>query len=126
MNISYFILETGEIIRINDVAEDSEIPMNQPEGCSFVQGEYDPEDWYVEPILQAPTARPMVPDMYISTYDLNLLPVGATLTITDENGFETVIPAQDDTLELTDAGAYKVHSDSPFPHIDFNVEVIVP
>ena len=125
MNISYYLTATGEIIRINDVGGDAEIPMNQPEGCSFIQGDYSPAEWYIEPLLQTPTLRPHVSVMTLATYDLNLLPGSSALTITDPEGVLTEVPAQDDTLELIDAGTYRIKSFTPFPYIDFNTEVTV-
>ncbi|MFT7592785.1 MAG: hypothetical protein ACI8R4_000092 [Paracoccaceae bacterium] len=61
-----------------------------------------------------------------ATYDLSALPAASIIIVTDEVGVSTEVPVQDDMLELVDVGTYQVRSQSPFPNIDFDVEVIVP
>ena len=123
ISITYYNPATGEVIQNSDLFTEAEIEMNTPVGCGYIEGTADPKIHYI--LAGVITDRPLVPAMLTATYNLNQLVPGAELTIIDEVGFETVILAQDDTLELTDSGIYKVSSSSPFPSIDFNAEVVV-
>lgn len=125
----YFIcydLVTGEIISQKGVAYEEEIVMNTPEGQGIVLGEWDWQTHYVDIELSVPVLKPTVPEMTEASYDLSLLPAGASLVVTDPVGMETPIPAQEDTLELMDPGEWKVRViDLPFPWIGFETVVVV-
>jgi len=131
MQIAYYAPSTGKILDVKDLQDEVEIEQNRPTGLDSVltTEETEWQTYYVD-ILADPKVvlpRPGVPPMTVATYDLNQLQPVAKLMITDEEGFETEIAAQDDTLELTEAGVYTVRSfDSPFPFLDFETKVIIP
>ncbi len=127
MNLTFscYDIATGEITAVKSVANESEVVLNVPEGRGHVMGELDRYSQYVDPATQAVLARPVIAPMTGSSYDLSTLPTGSVI-VTDEVGVSTEVPAQDDMLELIDPGTYQVRSHSPFPAIDFDVEVIAP
>jgi len=113
---------SGRMLRINEVADESEIAANCPVGCDYVTGAHDPKTQWVDAGVVSP--RPVVTPMTGPTYDLTHLP--DHLVVTDPEGVETIVSAQPDMLRLIGPGAYRVRSVSPFPWIDFDVEVIAP
>ena len=128
MIVAYYTLATGEIVMVSDLLDKDEVVANQPPSCGYVSGDEDTDyrSHYVDLDTLTLTDRPLVPVMLSASYDLSLLAEGARLVVTDEVGVSTEVPAQEDTLELTDAGSYRVRSISPFPWIDFDVKVTVP
>ena len=126
LTFSCYDTVTGEITAVKSVADETEVVLNVPEGRGHVMGELDRQSQYVDLEMHAVRARPVIAPMAGSTYDLSRLPTGSVFVITDEVGVSTEVPAQDDLLELVDPGIYRVRSRSPFPWIDFDVEVIVP
>lgn len=126
VTFSCYDIATGEITAVKSVADETEVVLNLPEGRGHVMGELDRHAQYVDPITQTVLARPVIAPMRGASYDLSTLPIGSMIVVTDEVGVSTNVPAQDDTLELTDAGVYQVRSQSPFPAIDFDGEMIVP
>jgi hypothetical protein len=128
MIVAYYTLATGEIVMISDLLDEDEVAANRPPTCGYVSADDDTDyrSHYVDLDTLALTDKPLVPVMASGTYDLSGLAEGARLVVTDEVGVSTEVPAQADTLELTDSGTWRVRSVSPFPWIDFDVEVIVP
>ena len=128
MIVAYYTLATGEIVMISDLLDKGEVAANQPPSCGYVSGDDDTDyrAHYVDLKTLALTDRPLVPVMLSATYDLSTLPAGSVIVVTDEVGVSTEVPAQADMLELIDPGTYRVRSISPFPWIDFDVEVVVP
>ncbi len=124
MDVVYFDPATGFIEAVNDVLDADEAEENIRPGITMLFGSADHRTQYVSG--GAVTDRPAVPPMTGTSYDLNQLPAGSSLVVTDEEGTETTIAAQDDTLLLVDAGTYHVRSISPFPAINFASEVTVP
>ncbi|MBY6138519.1 hypothetical protein KUV26_03645 [Leisingera daeponensis] len=120
---TFYLKTTGEILRANDLQDVIEILECLRDGEDWVTGAYSPQTHYV--VGGAAAERPAVPVPAGSVYDLSQLPVGAKLTVTDEEGYSTVLSAQQDILELVDAGSYRLRSVSPFPYLDFDVEVTV-
>ena len=116
---------SGEILRLVILADTAEADANCESGTDHIAGHHDPAAEYVD--LGGPTVatRPVVPVMTTATYDLNDLPAGGSLVITDAWGGSTAIEAQDDTVAITDPGVYSVASNSPFPWVDFVSEVTV-
>lgn len=123
--VTYFDVHTGRVVMVSELFGAIEALQNMPEGCAMITGELDPKTEYVLPGAYTRADRPKVPEPAGSTYDLSGLPEDAVLHVTDEEGFETVLPAQNDVLHLMDAGTYRLRSESPFPYLDFNVEVAV-
>ncbi|MFT7596616.1 MAG: hypothetical protein ACI8R4_003952, partial [Paracoccaceae bacterium] len=128
MIVAYYTLTSGEIVMISDLLGEAEVAANQPPSCGYVSGDEDTDyrTQYVDLNTLVLTDKPLVPVMASGTYDLSVLAAGASLVVTDEVGVSTEVPTQADTLELTDPGSWRVRSISPFPWIDFDVEVIVP
>jgi hypothetical protein len=126
MIVSFYKLTTGEITMVNDVLDVAEAIQNIPIGCGYVLGEGERKTEYVDTVSMEIIDRPVVPVFSGVSYDLTQLQPTAHLVVTDEVDFSTDVPAQPDTLELTDPGVYQVKSVSPFPWIDFATEVIVP
>jgi len=126
LTFSCYDIATGEITAVKSVADETEVVLNVPEGRGHVIGELDRHSQYVDPATQAVRARPVIAPMTRSSYDLSTLPAGSMIVVTDEVGVSTEVPAQVDMLELVDVGTYQVRSRSPFPWVDFDVEVIVP
>ena len=126
LTFSCYDTVTGEITAVKSVADETEVVLNVPEGRGHVMGELDRQSQYVDPVTHAVRARPVIAPMTGVIYDLSTLPVGSAIIVTDEVDVSTEVPAQYDMLELTDPGTYRVSSQSPFPAIDFDVEVIVP
>lgn len=128
MIVAYYTLKTGEITMVSDLTGWAELAINQPPSCGYVAGDDDTDraTQYVDLDRLALTDKPLVPVMETGTYDLSALARGAKLVVTDPVGVSTEVPAQEDKLELTDSGTWRVRSISPFPWIDFDVEVIVP
>ncbi len=119
-------LITGEIKLVRIAQPPDEQPGDGvPDGMGWLLGTPHPDTHYIDPATVVVTERPVVPPMTGATYDLNQLSAGGVLTVTDEEDVVTEIPAQDDTLELTDPGLYQVRSVSLFPYIDFEAEIIV-
>ena len=128
MNVTFSCYDTGtgEITAMKSVADETEVAINVPEGRNHVMGEMDRHSQYIDLETHAVLARPVIAPMTGASYDLSTLPTGSMIVVTDEVGVSTEVPAQADMLELTDAGSYRVRSISPFPWIDFDVEVVVP
>lgn len=120
-----FDTETGEITSNKTVLDGDEMAANVPEGRGVLVGSYDPATHYVDRAGPVALLRPVVPVMQGATYDLAQLPSGANLVVIDPVGFSTDVAAQDDTLELTDPGEYRVRSDCPFPYVNFEEVVTV-
>ncbi|MCB1365619.1 MAG: hypothetical protein KDK02_15990 [Rhodobacteraceae bacterium] len=116
-------LNTGRILSTKQVRSVEEVALNTPTGQGCVPAHYESKDHYV--VDGAAMPRPTISPMTGATYDLSTLPTGAKLIITDPVKHETEVAAQNDTLKLVDAGAYRVRSASPFPWIDFDTTVEV-
>lgn len=126
VDATFYDTTTGELVATVVLADEAEVIQNVQSGQGYVLEELDPATQYFDLVATAPAVRPVVPVMTGATYDLSQLPAGGKIVVTDEEGATTDVPAQADTLELTDAGAYGVRSECPFPAIDFDTEVIVP
>lgn len=123
---SCYELGSGKFTCIKQVLGSDEMLINVPDQRGAVLGRWDTDAHYVDVLGANETLpRPVVAPMTAFTYDLATLPSGAKLVVTDVEGVSTDVPAQIDTLELIDGGTYQVKSVSPFPYIDFEVEVIV-
>lgn len=120
---TFFLEATGEILRVNEMQDAVEILETLRAGEDWIAGEFNTKTHWVN--NGSAEARPHVPEPTGAEYDLSQLPAGAELHVTDEEGFTTVIAAQNDTLQLTEAGTYRMYSVSPFPYLDFDVEVTV-
>lgn len=120
---SVYATSTGQFLRVCTTCDDTLNPADLSAGESYVSGRFMGSDHYVEDNEVLP--RPVLQPMAGAIYDLSSLPAGAKLVVTDPVGVVTEVPAQEDTLELIDAGAWRVRSVSPFPHVDFDVEVLI-
>jgi hypothetical protein len=119
-------LITGELTSVKGVSNSDEALANVPDGRGAVSGMWETETHFVDVDgTKSVLARPVVPVMDGPTYELSDLLEGAKLVVTDEEGFASEVLAQSDTLEIIEAGLYQVRSESPFPWIDFDIEVIV-
>jgi len=122
---TFFETATGKIISNADLADMDEANLtrsNRP-GQDYILGTHNRDTHWVSGGM--PAVRPVIPPMTGPTYDLNDLPAGGRLEVTDPYDFKTEIPAQDQTLNLNEAATYRVKSVCPFPYINFDEEIEV-
>lgn len=120
---SVYSVTSGQFLRVCTTSSAALVADDIDVDEAFVAGRFMGADHYVESGVVLP--RPVLHPMVGASYDLSGLPAGAKLLVTDPVGVVTEIPVQEDTLELIGEGAWRVKSVSPFPHVDFDVEVLI-